>query len=172
MRIHLITATAAVAGALLLAGCTAPDDVEAPTPPPTALQGPERPEGFPTLGEPVGDDKADFQSQQGAVQAAEAAMTAFVTHDRDYEAWWADLSPLLTVEAQNAWAYTDPRMITVTQLVGPATIVDAPSSTLVIVDVPTDTGTWRLEFVRAAEVGTTGQGAWKAFTLMPPETSD
>lgn len=172
MRIHLITATAAVAGMLLLAGCTTPDDIEQPTPTPTAVQGPERPEGFPTLGEPVADDKADFKSQQEAVAAAEAAMTAFVSHDRDYDAWWAELSPLLTVEAQDAWAYTDPRMITVTQLTGPPTIVDAPSSTLVIVDVPTDIGVWRLELVRAAEVGTTSQGTWKAFTLMPPETTE
>lgn len=172
MRIHLITAATAVVGVLLLAGCTTPDDIEEPTPTPTAVQGPERPEGFPTLGEPVGDDKADFKSQQEAVAAAEAAMTVFVSHDRDYDAWWAELSPLLTVEAQDAWAYTDPRMITVTQLTGPATIVDAPSSTLVVVDVPTDIGVWRLELVRAAEVGTTGQGAWKAFTLMPPETTE
>lgn len=172
MKIHLITATAAVAGMLLLAGCTTADDIEEPTATPTAVQGMERPEGFPTLGEPVGDDKADFKSQQEAVAAAEAAMTAFVSHDRDYDAWWAELSPLLTVEAQDAWAYTDPRMITVTQLTGPATIVDAASSTLVVVDVPTDIGVWRLELVRAAEVGTTGQGAWKAFTLMPPETTE
>ena len=169
MRIHLITATAAVAGILLLAGCTTPDDVDEPTPTPTAVQGPDRPEGFPTLGEPVGDDKADFESQLAAVQAAETTMTVFATHDRDYNAWWAELSPLLTVEAQEAWAYTDPRMITVSQLTGPAAIVDAPSSTLVIVDVPTDIGTWRLELVRAAEVDTK-QGEWKAFTLMPPET--
>lgn len=172
MRTHLITATAAVAGVLLLAGCSAPDGVDEPDPTPTAVQAPERPEGFPVLGEPAGDDKADFQSQQAAVQAAEAAMTAFVTHDRDYEAWWAELSPLLTVEAQEAWAYTDPRMITVTQLTGPATIVDAPSSTLVIVDVPTDVGIWRLELVRAVEVGATSKGEWKAFTLMPPETAE
>lgn len=172
MRIHLITATAALAGVLLLAGCSAPNDIDEPDPTPTAVQAPapERPEGFPVLGEPAGDDKADFQSQQAAVQAAETAMTVFVTHDRDYEAWWAELSPLLTVEAQEAWAYTDPRMITVTQLTGPATIVDAPSSTLVIVDVPTDVGIWRLELVRAVEVGATSKGEWKAFTLMPPET--
>lgn len=170
MRIHLITATAAVAGVLLLAGCTAPDDDD-DGPTPTAVQAPERPEGFPVLGAPVGDDKADFQSQQAAVQAAEAAMTAFVSHDRDYDAWWAELSPLLTVEAQDAWAYTDPRVITVTQLTGPATIVEAPSSTLVIVDVPTDVGIWRLELVRNVELGT-GKGAWKAFTLMPPETTE
>lgn len=172
MRIHLVTATATIAGMLLLAGCSAPDDVDTPDPTPTAVPAPERPEGFPVLGAPAGDDKADFQSQQAAVEAAEAAMTAFVTHDRDYDAWWAELSPLLTVEAQEAWAYTDPRMITATQLTGPATIVDAPSSTLVIVDVPTDVGTWRLELVRQVEVGATSKGEWRAFTLMPPETTE
>lgn len=174
MRVHLITTTAVVVGALLLSGCSAPVDVDKPTPAPTAVQVQvqERPEGFPLLGTSVGGDKADFQSQQAAVQAAEDVMTAFVTHDREYDAWWADLSPLLTVEAREAWSYTDPRLIPVTQLTGPATVVNAPSSTLVIVDVPTDTGLWRLELVRTADVGATEKGAWKAFTLMPPETTD
>lgn len=170
MRTHLAIVTAAVAGALLLTSCSSPTDV--PSPAPVPVQDQERPQGFPSLGKPVGGDKADFQSQQDAVGAAEAVMTAFVARDRDYDAWWAELSPLLTVEAQEAWAYTDPRVITVTQLTATATVVDAPSSTLVIVDVPTDTGIWRLELVRAAGSGGTDQRPWKAFTLMPPESGE
>lgn len=95
-------------------------------------------------------------------------MAAFVAHTRSYDAWWADLSQYLTPEASVAWEFTDPRLIVASTITGPASVFDAPSSTFVIVDVPTDAGSWRLELVKVVEVDA-GAGVWKVFTLQPPE---
>lgn len=162
-----------LAAAAFTTGCSAADEPSA-TPTPTAPASPEsdvdspRSEDLPPLSTEAGGDFATLQSQQEASQLAEATMTAFAAHERSYDVWWADLAQYLTPEAAMVWEYTDPRLVEVTALIGPATVIDAPSSTLVVVDVPTDAGTWRIEVIKWVEVDA-GPGVWKAFSLHPPE---
>ncbi len=169
-----LTLLAVLATAALTVGCAAADEPSAtPTPSvqpsePTPEAEAPRSDELPPLSTEAGGDFATLQSQRDASQVAEATMAAFAAHDRSYDAWWADLAQYLTPEAAMVWEYTDPRLVEVTALTGPATVVDAPSSTLVIVDVPTDTGTWQLEVIKWVEVDA-GAGVWKIFSLQPPE---
>lgn len=173
MNRYLTAVASIVTAAALLVGCTAsPDTDTVPSAVPTApnTQDTSRPVTLPTAGTDSGGDFATLQRQQEASQVAEAAMVAFVAHTRSYDAWWADLSQFLTPEAAVAWEFTDPRQIIASKITGPTSVVEAPSSTFVVVDVPTDAGIWRIEIVLFVEVDA-GDGVWKVFTLQPPETN-
>lgn len=169
-----LTLLAVLATAALTVGC-APGDEPTSAPIPSVQQAEPTPkveaprsDDLPLLSTEAGGEFATLQSQREAAQLAETTMAVFVAHDRSYDAWWADLAQYLTPEAAMVWEYTDPRLVEATSLVGPAVVIDAPSSTLVVVDVPTDTGSWRLEVVKWVEVNA-GPGVWKIFSLQPPE---
>ena len=163
-----IIAVGGLAAVLTVTGC-ATTTAPAVTSPSAAAPTPEtRPLVLPSAGTESGGDAATFPDQQEAVAVAEAALTAVVNHDRPYDEWWPDLSQYLAVDAQHAWEYTDPRLVSASTVTGLGSVVAAPSSTLIVVGIPTDAGVWRLEMVRQVEDGA-GQGPWLAFTLTPPD---
>ena len=156
-----------LAGALLLTSCAAHAPEATPTPTGTAQT--TRPLALPTTGS-SGSDTASLKSQQEAAALAEQLMPQFLNHALPYDQWWAAVSPSMTAEARYMWQSTDPKAIRGSTVTGPATVTSAPSSTQVIVEVPSDAGLWRLELIRQAEEGAT-PGRWQVFALTsPPRT--
>lgn len=166
IRRTLIGSASALTAALLLAGCApaTPDPVPTATAPARYVPGAGQEAA-------AGADEASWESQMEAASAAEAVMGAFVDHDRPYDTWWAEFSSRLTATAQDVWAYTDPRLVPASTLTGPPMVTDAPSSTQVFVDVPTDAGSYALELIRNAAPGA-GQGPWQVQTITPPAEPD
>lgn len=106
----------------------------------------------------------DEQSRAAAVEAAQAAMNAFARPSLDYTTWWAELSPLLTQQAQQDYSYVDPANVPATAVTGPGTVVDETSAYVASVEVPTDVGTYTLVLTRADAAS-----PWLASRFTPPE---
>ena len=168
MNRPMLLACSALAAVLLLTGCSVATTT-APTPTAASTAAPAAPKPLHLPGQSYvqGSDKATLQSQQEALTLVEQLMPTFLNHTLTYEQWWAGVSPVLTAEAKYAWQDTDPRAIRGSQVTGPASVVTAPSSTLVVVQVPSDAGIWRLEVIRQAEDGAT-PGRWQVFSLTSP----
>lgn len=109
-------------------------------------------------------DVADDAALEEAVVVAEAAMGEFVNHDREYDAWWAALSPYLDPVALSDYAYTDPRMVPASQVSGSGLVSASQSGTQVTVLVPTDGGQYRVDLFRQA-----AGAAWLVNSMTPAE---
>lgn len=93
---------------------------------------------------PFGAPTDDAQSHTAAVAAATTAMTAFTRTALPYATWYAQLMPLLSVTAAQAYAGTIPANIPAHTLTGPAKYVASSTSTayLARVSVPTNVGVY------------------------------
>lgn len=105
----------------------------------------------------------DQQSRVQVVAAASAAMAAFARPDLDFDTWWAELSPLLTQQAQQDYAYVDPVNVPARSVTGTGALVEEPSAYVGFVDVPTDVGTYTLVLTRAD-----GLSPWLTSRFTPP----
>jgi hypothetical protein len=138
-----------VAAAVTLAACTA----DAPDEAPTSM--PPRPAATYTLPTPEpgahGSDEEDQPTQvpvpvcdeaarASAESTAAAALTAFARPDLDHSAWWEGFSPFLAPAAAPGYVATDPVNIPVSQVTGPARLLEEDSPYLARVRVPTDAG--------------------------------
>jgi hypothetical protein len=128
-----------------------PGDVGAalPTPPPAAT-----------------DDAA---SDQAALAAGAAAVTAFARPDLPAERWWAELRPLLSPAAIEAYSGTDPAEVPARAVTGPPWEGESPSTYLALTFVPTDVGDYAVLLVRNA-----GGAPWLAerITLVPADAEE
>lgn len=106
----------------------------------------------------------DEQTRHKANEAAEAAMTAFARPFLDYPTWWAELSPLLTQQAQQDYAYVDPANVPAHGVVGDARITDQTSTYVATVTVPTDVGPYLVTVTR-----TDATAGWLVASITPPE---
>ncbi|MGW9114526.1 hypothetical protein [Microbacterium sp. NPDC055683] len=179
MRKHAIGAGIAVIAAIALAGCTGQSEPE-PTPTPFSTAGPYLPDSIKSMtpapnpsdvppddGVTPGYHEApewDEESRQAATDAAVKAMTAFARPSLDYDTWWAELEPLLTVQAAQDYAYVDPAAVPASSVTGPGVIVDDTSAYLARVEVPTDAGTYTI-IVSRADAGS----PWLVSRFTPPE---
>jgi hypothetical protein len=155
-------AAGAVAVAAALGGCAGAPATEAPGVAPastvTATEGgadryPGAPEGV--VDEDTGEvitarpvPTWDDASRDSALEAAQAAMTAFARPDLDHDAWWAGLEPLLTQQAALDYAYVDPATVPATAVTGPATLAEETSAYVATVEVPTDAGLYTVVLTR------------------------
>jgi len=157
-----VIVTAAMAA--LLTGCTQPISNEGATPTsassgtgpafPSFSDMPRAPRGIidEDSGEvhgprpvPVWDD----ESRQSAIAAADAVMRAYARPDLGFDAWWAQLQPLLDQKATADYAYMDPARIVASSVTGSGTITDETSAYVAYIDVPTDAGTYSVILSRA-----------------------
>lgn len=106
----------------------------------------------------------DDASRQAATRAAVTAMTAFARPDVTFDTWWAQLSPLLTQQAQQDYSYVDPANVAAHAVTGAAKLVDESSAYVASVQVPTDVGTYTLVLTRA-DAG----APWLTSRFTPPE---
>lgn len=100
---------------------------------------------------------------------ATLALTAFVNHDRDQGAWWADFSQYLSPEALYTWDGVRADRVIASAITGDP-VATAADATYVSVILPTDAGTYRLEMVKRVEGSTAG--TWLVFEIVAPETAE
>lgn len=168
----------AVATALMVGGCTSTAAPSGSSAIPTTAETSSEPD-FSSLapypsghvdedsGEtynPVTPAQWDAGSRAEATKAAETAMTAFARHDLSREDWWANLSPLLTSTAQDAYAYVVPESVPARKVTGPAAITDDGSALVAVIEVPTDVGLYSITVNRAD-----GDAPWQVARLTPPD---
>lgn len=152
----------ALAGVLVLAGCTGQDEGPAPTTAPSTAPSPDASPSMPDLEsftapspglvdddsdetvDPAPVPEWDEASQLAVIDAAEAAMTAFARPELDYETWWSELEPLLTPQAAETYAYVDPANVPARQVTGEGFLVNDTSAYIATVEVPTDAGRYHL----------------------------
>ena len=90
-------------------------------------------------------------------------MAAFARPGLDYDTWWAELTPLLTQQAQQDYAYVDPANVPASAVTGPGVLVDERSAYVADVEVPTDAGTYTLVLTR-----TDAAAPWLTSRFTPP----
>jgi len=171
----LLMSAGLVSVGLLVAGCSQPPvtQPEADNDPSIgAFEARPLPSPLPTApgGDLVAEDPAaepsptwDAASRTAAVDHAAAVMAAFARPEADQRSWWAELAPLLTLSAQDAYSFVDPANVPARQVTGEPVLVDESSAWLARVEVPTDVGTYDLLLVRED-----GASPWLAEQITPP----
>ncbi len=100
-----------------------------------------------------------------AVDVAAGSMQAFADRSLGAEAWFANLAPFLSLEAQQDYFGTDPQSVPVRRLRGAAELQPPTSDFLATVTQPTDAGLYTVLLSR------TDTGQWQVESLTPPEGS-
>lgn len=106
----------------------------------------------------------DAASDQAALTAGAAAVTAFARPDLPAEEWWAELQPLLSPAAVEAYSGTDPAEVPARAVTGPPWRGESDSPYLALTFVPTDVGDYAVLLVRDG-----GGAPWlvERITLVP-----
>lgn len=145
MRSRPAVLAAALAALVVLAGCGGSRAPAAPDP--TGVSGspsPTAPASSPTPVTPL----ASARTPLGAGQRVWAAFSA---KDLAYDAWWAQLKPLLSDAAQAVYVYDDPRNLPTLTLTGSIRLARkppaAPRYTAEVI-VPTSRGRFALDLER------------------------
>lgn len=149
----------AVAGLVVLAGCSSDVPGVAAAPSSTDAHDLEHVEGLPSTApaSPTWDD----QAAGDAWWIALAAMGEFAHPERDPQLWYELLAGYLTGDAQQAFYGVDPSTVPVRAVDG-ATVTEGGSPYLAEAVVATDAGPYRVLLVRE------GAGrAWKVDRLEP-----
>jgi hypothetical protein len=159
-----------MAAVLLLGGCSGEprdagpaDAATAATTPPVSGHGSE------PLPAPLPQPTDDAPSQEAALVRGAEAVTAFARPQLDPGLWWAELSPLLSPAAAEAYAGTDPVEVPAREVTGPPRTGTSPSAFLATVFVPTDAGEYAVLLVREG-----GGAPWlvERITQVPPDAVD
>lgn len=106
----------------------------------------------------------DKRNKETAEQIASKAMALFARRNVSADQWLADLVPLMTPQAQQAYRYTDPQNVPPTKVTGPAKLTPASKAQVARVSVPTDAGVYLVIVARTPDDPT-----WRVDRLMPPE---
>lgn len=146
---------AAVGLMLILTGCTDTSPVPEPTRTATTA--------------PTPTDTVSPEGLDDGVKVAEQAMSAFANHNRSYDEWWAELSPLLTTDAQLAYEDTNPARVRPSQVTGAGVVASAPNFNQMSVLVPTDIGQYTIELLRQGDDNPNGTPSWYVDRITPPE---
>lgn len=165
----VITATAAGCGHQIISSpkgarapsITSPTDTSAAatTPPPPAAASTTPP---PPVKPVTATARATSPSGDVAARAV-AFMTAFANTRLGATVWWAGVKPLLTQQGGVAYKGTDPTLIPVHKVTGPATLLATQIENARSVRVPSDAGTYEVWLDR------TGPAApWLVERIVPP----
>ncbi|MBD8535652.1 hypothetical protein [Plantibacter sp. CFBP 13570] len=110
--------------------------------------------GVGALMPPVEDDRQAPEAavltsddRAAAVELATAVMAAFSRTDVDAQAWINGLYPLLTAKAASRAEGTNPALVPVHTITGPAVLNDRPTRIGAVAMVPTDAGIYTLLLV-------------------------
>lgn len=193
MRRTLTATAAAALLTLTLGACSnSPSAPPAPPESPTTTESPESPsaEAEPSTGAlPPDFDVDDFDpppegvideltgevyekksvptwddaSRESAVRAGEIAMNAFAKPKLEYDAWWAQLAPLMSYEAQFTYAMVDPANVPASKVTQRGHLIEEGTAYLARVAVPTDAGTYTVLLSRED-----AESPWLAERFDPP----
>jgi hypothetical protein len=164
-----LAALVTLAALLTLSGCVAGTNTSdnSPLPSTSATDTPRLTDGPNT--EPPEDDatvvpvpEAAGTSQEAAIAAAENAVAAFGRPDLPYQEWINGLYPLMTQTGAAAYEGTDPQNVPVHQVTGAGSILDGSTEVALIVQVPTDAGTYNVSLSRAS-----ADAPWLADRIRP-----
>lgn len=150
------TALATAAAVLLLSACSA--TTSAVTPPASPAVGTDHPADslspapLPALTMPAA----------AAIPVAHDALLAYADHGSTAEQWFAHLAPYLSDTAQQAYYGTDPALVAVHQLNGPAELAPQTSSYLARVTFGTDDGRYAVLLSRRL-----ADGSWQVEQFIP-----
>lgn len=106
----------------------------------------------------------DQASRAAVLDAAVVALAAFARPDVPYEQWWAEVGPLMSVQAQVDYQYVDPANVPARAVTGVPVLVDEASASVAGVEVPTDVGTYTVTLSR-----TDAGAGWLVERISPPE---
>lgn len=144
-------ATLALVALLAPAGCSSepePERAAGVRPPATATTAPGPGDHGGSLPPPPPQPTDDAASARAALDVGTAAVTAFARPDLPPDRWWAQLRPLLTPAALEAYAGTDPAEVPARAVTGPAWSGESASPYLALTFVPTDAGEYAVLLVR------------------------
>lgn len=160
--VQIVTAGAL---ALALTSCSSTPPASPPAAPDTAASSPagEPAEADGDYAIPHAAATWDQASADTAAQAATTAMTVFISHSPDPQAWWAQLQPLLSPTAARDYAGVDPANVPARRLTGPAQVQADASAYLATALVPTDHGAYTVLLSRQG-----GDQPWLVERLTPP----
>jgi len=159
---------APAAAALALSACTAspPPQLQPSQAPTTTAPSAAPLEVEGDFAEPGSAATWDQPSADAATQAATAAMTLFVSHPEDAQAWWAQLQPLLSPTAARDYVGVDPANVPARCVTGPTTVEQDASAYLATAVVPTDHGAYTVLLSRQG-----GDQPWLVESLTPPPSA-
>jgi hypothetical protein len=161
---------AALAAALLFSSCSSSSETDAAKPSgsvsidtevPTPISQPQ-----PTVPAP----QETAVQAEAATQAAVDAFKAWARPTLDYDTWWAELKPHLSPEAEEAYAYTDPRNIPKIDVTGEPTLGAEEHDgrgTILTVTLPTSVGTFGVQMIRGEGDGGM-DSRWRLLKLQFP----
>jgi hypothetical protein len=109
--------------------------------------------------------EAESGSQDAAIEAATAALTAFARPDLRYHEWINGLYPHLTQTGAAAYEDTDPARIPVRKVTGQGVILPASTEVALIVQLPTDAGSYNVSLSRPD-----AESAWLADRIRPADS--
>jgi hypothetical protein len=156
-----------LAALLTLSGCVADTSHNTPLPS-TSATGTPRPTDGPNPTPPEDDATmvpvpgAAGTSQEAAITAAENAVAAFGRPDLPYQEWINGLYPLMTQTGAAAYEGTDPQNVPVRQVTGAGMILEGSTEVALIVQVPTDAGTYNVSLSRSS-----ADAPWLADRIRP-----
>ena len=155
--------TTVIVAVTLLTGCSASDDrKQSPT---SATASPSTGPGL----DAASSDAASWDTAgHGAAQAAGMKILRTWSHPQmAYEAWWAGLGPLLSPEARDVYAYTDPANIPALTITGKGIETNNDNPFVVTITFPTTKGKFGVDLSR-----TSIPGRWIGESIIfPGETS-
>lgn len=134
----------------------------APTPTSTNPVNPTPPSDTGATVAPVPEAESD--SQDAAIDAATAALTAYAQPELPYEEWINGLYPHLTQTGAAAYEDTDPARIPVREVTGRGVILPASTEVALIVQLPTDAGNYNVSLSRPGV-----ESAWLADRIRPAD---
>lgn len=79
-------------------------------------------------------------------------------------AWWADLKPLLSDQAQRDYYGVDPARVPVSKVTGDGRLVELDTALVAIVHVPTNAGLYAVTVSRSSQ-----EPRWVVERITPPE---
>lgn len=164
------SAATALAAALALAGCGVEPPRSGADAAATTAATPSVPgHTAETLPAPLPHPVDDATSQDAALRLGADAVTAFARPDVSADQWWAELSPLLSPAAAEAYVGTDPAQVPAREVTGPASTGVSPSPFLATVFVPTDAGDYAVLMAREG-----GGAPWlvERISLVPADSSE
>lgn len=108
---------------------------------------------------------ASVADRGDAPEVAEQVLTTWARPDRTHAEWWAELEPLLTPSAAEAYESTDPAVIPPLKLEGePVEDVGAPDPYVTTYYLETSEGRFGVDLARSP-----GGGPWRAFSIIFPD---
>lgn len=107
----------------------------------------------------------DEPARASAIETGTKAMQLYSRRNVSAEKWWADLVPLMTQQAAQAYRGTDPKRVPPLKITGTGKLTPASRPLSARVSVPTSLGEYLVILARTEEAP-----MWRVDRIVPPES--